>query len=80
MLRKEAMTEGVYDKNRKYVNNAARTFDLVSKDFKDSEDFKDFSRLATATSSPSPLGHGSRRRHPPSSDLKVPNMSEDREL
>ena len=33
---------------------------------------KDFSRLATATSSQSPLGHDSRRRHPPSSDLKVP--------
>ena len=33
---------------------------------------KDFSRLETATSSQSPLGHDSRRRHPPSSDLKVP--------
>ena len=73
------MTEGIYDKNRKYVNNAARAFDLTLY-FKDSKDFKDFSRLATATSSQSPLGHESRRRHPPSSDLKVPNMSEDREL
>ena len=27
---KEAMTEVLYDKNRKYVNNAARAFDLVS--------------------------------------------------
>ena len=33
---------------------------------------KDFSRLATATSAQSPLGHDGRRRHPPSSDLKVP--------
>ena len=57
---KEAMTEVLYDKNRKYVNNASRAFDLVS------------SRLATATSSQSPLGHDSRRRYPPSSDLKVP--------
>ena len=61
---KEAMTEVLYDKNRKYVNNASRAFDL--------EIIKDFSRLATATSSQSPLGHDSRRRHPPSSDLKVP--------
>ena len=36
---------------------------------------KDFSRLATATSSQSPLGHESRRGHPPSSDLKVPNVN-----
>ena len=61
---KEAMTEVLYDKNRKYVNNASRAFDL--------EIIKDFSHLATATSSQSPLGHDSRRRHPPSSDLKVP--------
>ena len=27
---KEAMTEVIYDKNWKYVNNAARVFDLVS--------------------------------------------------
>ena len=62
---KEAMTEVLYDKNRKYVNNASRAFDLVWS-------LKDFSRLTTATSSQSPLGHDSRRRHPPSSDLKVP--------
>ena len=55
------MTEVLYDKNRKYVNNASRAFDLVWS-------LKDFSRLATATSSQSPLGHDSRRRHPPSSD------------
>ena len=34
---------------------------------------EDFLRLATVTSSQSPLGHDSRRRHPLSSDLKVPN-------
>ena len=27
---KEAMTEVIYDKNQKYVNNVARAFDLVS--------------------------------------------------
>ena len=57
------MTEVLYDKNRKYVNIASRAFDL--------EIIKDFSRLATATSSQSPLVHDSHRRHPPS-DLKVP--------
>ena len=64
---KEALTEVLYDKNRKYVNRAARAFDLVSSGY--------FSRLATATSSQSSLGHDSRHRHPPYSDLKVPTIS-----
>ena len=35
---------------------------------------KEFSRLTTATSSQSTLGHDSRHRQPPSSDLKVPSL------
>ena len=63
---KEAMTEVLYDKNRKYVNNAARAFDLVSQGFFAPHDGILF---------PVPLGHHSRRRHPPSSDLKVLSCS-----